>query len=202
MSTEASFFGLTGKKALIIGGGQGMGESTALFLGPRRLRRRPGPMSSPNEPMRWRQRSLPSGDRALPSRANVLEDQQISGIVAESEARLGGLDVMVSIVGAAVWGPLLQTTAEVWTRQMQLNLRYFFLLAKQVAQSFVQRDQAGAIVAIASVDGQRAAPMRGVYGRGQSRSDQSGADNGGRMGTAPHSGQRHRTRPHRDAQAV
>ena len=32
MSTEASFFGLAGKKALIIGGGQGMGESSALFL--------------------------------------------------------------------------------------------------------------------------------------------------------------------------
>jgi 3-oxoacyl-[acyl-carrier protein] reductase len=32
MPAETSFFGLAGKKGLIIGGGQGMGESTALFL--------------------------------------------------------------------------------------------------------------------------------------------------------------------------
>jgi 3-oxoacyl-[acyl-carrier protein] reductase len=32
MTTEASFFGLTGKNAMVIGGGQGMGESTSRFL--------------------------------------------------------------------------------------------------------------------------------------------------------------------------
>ncbi len=32
MADEASFFGLVGRKALIIGGGQGMGESTARLL--------------------------------------------------------------------------------------------------------------------------------------------------------------------------
>src|SRR6478736_2800150 len=32
MTTEASLFGLTGKKAMVIGGGQGMGESTSRFL--------------------------------------------------------------------------------------------------------------------------------------------------------------------------
>ena len=32
MEPESTFFGLTGKKALIIGGGQGMGEASAGFL--------------------------------------------------------------------------------------------------------------------------------------------------------------------------
>jgi 3-oxoacyl-[acyl-carrier protein] reductase len=32
MTAEASFFGLTDKKAMVIGGGQGMGESTSRFL--------------------------------------------------------------------------------------------------------------------------------------------------------------------------
>ena len=32
MTTEASLFGLAGKKAMVIGGGQGMGESTSRFL--------------------------------------------------------------------------------------------------------------------------------------------------------------------------
>ena len=47
---------------------------------------------------------------------------------------------------------------------MHLNLRYFFLVAQEAARTFIHRGQPGAIVGIASVDGQRAAPMRGIYG--------------------------------------
>jgi len=61
-------------------------------------------------------------------------------------------------------GSLLETTASVWDDQMRLNLRYFFLVAREVAQSLIRRNQQGAIVGIASVDGQRASPMRGAYG--------------------------------------
>jgi NAD(P)-dependent dehydrogenase (short-subunit alcohol dehydrogenase family) len=71
---------------------------------------------------------------------------------------------MISIVGAAAWGSLLDTTAEVWDQQMQLNLRYFFLTAREVAQTMIRRGTGGALVGIASVDGQRASPMRGAYG--------------------------------------
>jgi 3-oxoacyl-[acyl-carrier protein] reductase len=163
MSTDASFFDLTGKKALIVGGGQGMGESSALFLARAGcdvalvdlVSERAGTVG---------QKVTALGRQAFTVQGNVLEDAQIPRIVAEAEEKLGGLDLMVSIVGAAVWGSLLETTAEIWDQQMHLNLRYFFLVAKQVAESLVRRDQPGAIVGIASVDGQRAAPMRGVYG--------------------------------------
>jgi 3-oxoacyl-[acyl-carrier protein] reductase len=163
MSTEATFFGLTGKKALIIGGGQGMGESTALFLA------RAGCDVAlldmiPDRADAVGQKVTALGRQAFTIAGNVLDDVQIPLIVNEAEAKLGGLDLMVSIVGAAAWGSLLETTAEVWDQQMHLNLRYFFLVAKQVAESMIRRGQPGAIVGIASVDGQRAAPMRGVYG--------------------------------------
>ncbi|MDR3529464.1 MAG: SDR family oxidoreductase [Rhodopila sp.] len=163
MSQEATFFGLTGKKALIIGGGQGMGESTALLLA------RAGCDVAlvdlvPERADAVGQQVAATGRQAFTVAGNVLDDDQIPLIVAEAEAKLGGLDVMVSIVGAAVWGSLLETTADIWDEQMRLNLRYFFLVAKEVAQSMIRRDQPGAIVGIASVDGQRASPMRGVYG--------------------------------------
>jgi 2-deoxy-D-gluconate 3-dehydrogenase len=163
MSTEASFFGLTGKKALVVGGGQGMGESTALFLARAGCDVALVDVVSERADGVGRQVAA-LGRRAITVAGDVLDDGQIPRIVAEAEANLGGLDLMVSIVGAAVWGSLLDTTAEVWDQQMHLNLRYFFLVAKQVAESLVRRDQPGAIVGIASVDGQRAAPMRGVYG--------------------------------------
>jgi 3-oxoacyl-[acyl-carrier protein] reductase len=93
----------------------------------------------------------------------VLDDAQITGIVAAVE-QLGGIDVMVSIVGAAVWGSLLDTTAAIWDQQLHRNLRYFFLCAREVATTMIRRGNPGAIVGIASVDGQRASPMRGAYG--------------------------------------
>lgn len=163
MSSEASFFDLVGKKALIIGGGQGMGESSALFLA------RAGCDVALVDLIRDRADAVGEKVTALGRKAftivgNVLDDDEIPLIVAEAETKLGGLDLMVSIVGAAVWGSLLETTAEIWDDQMRLNLRYFFLIAKEVAQSLIRRGQPGAIVGIASVDGQRAAPMRGVYG--------------------------------------
>ncbi len=104
------------------------------------------------------------GRQAFTVAGDVLDDSQIGRIVGEAEARLSGLDIMISIVGAAAWGSLLETTASAWDDQMRLNLRYFFLMAKAVAQSLIRRGQEGAMVGIASVDGQRASPMRGAYG--------------------------------------
>jgi 3-oxoacyl-[acyl-carrier protein] reductase len=163
MPTETSFFGIAGKKALIIGGGQGMGESTALFLA------RAGCDVAlvdlvPERADAVGRKVGELGRQAFTIAGDVLDDHQIPLIVTEAEAKLGGLDLMVSIVGAAVWGSLLETTPDIWDQQMHLNLRYFFLAARQVAQSLIRREQSGAIVGIASVDGQRAAPMRGVYG--------------------------------------
>jgi 2-deoxy-D-gluconate 3-dehydrogenase len=163
MPAETSFFGLTGKKALIVGGGQGMGESTALFLARAGCDVALVDLIPERADAVGRQVTV-LGRQAFTIAGNVLDDDQIPLIVTEAEAKLGGLDLMVSIVGAAAWGSLLETTADVWDQQMHLNLRYFFLIARQVAQSLVRREQPGAIVGIASVDGQRAAPMRGVYG--------------------------------------
>jgi 3-oxoacyl-[acyl-carrier protein] reductase len=163
MITDATFFDLAGKKALIIGGGQGMGESSALFLA------RAGCDVAlvdlvPDRADGVGAKVAALGRAAFTVTGNVLDDAQVPIIVAEAEEKLGGLDVMVSIVGAAVWGSLLDTTAVIWDEQMRLNLRYFFLMGREMALSLIRRKVPGAIVGIASVDGQRAAPMRGVYG--------------------------------------
>ncbi len=163
MTEEASFFGLTGKKAMVIGGGQGMGESTSRFLA------RAGCDVAVIDLERNRAERVAGlvngfGRRGVPIIGDVLDDAQIPRIVAETERELGGIDVMVSIVGAAAWGSLLETTAAVWDQQARLNLRYFFLCAREVAAAMIKRGSPGAIVGIASVDGQRGSPMRGAYG--------------------------------------
>jgi 2-deoxy-D-gluconate 3-dehydrogenase len=163
MPDETSLFGLTGRKVLIIGGGQGMGEATAHFVS------RAGADVALVDIVHERAEAVAGmvgrhGTRGIPIVGDVLDDSQIPRIVAEADDKLGGIDAMVSIVGAAAWGSLLDTTGEVWDQQMHLNLRYFFLTCQAVARSMIARGTAGRIVGIASVDGQRASPMRGAYG--------------------------------------
>jgi 3-oxoacyl-[acyl-carrier protein] reductase len=163
MAQDDSLFGLSGKKALIIGGGQGMGEASALFLA------RAGcdvalVDVAAERADRVGQSVSQLGRNAYTVVGDVLKDAEVPRIVAEAESKLGGLDITVSIVGAAAWGSLLDTTPDVFDQQMSLNLRYFFLVCQETARSFIRRGQPGAIVGIASVDGQRAAPMRGIYG--------------------------------------
>jgi 3-oxoacyl-[acyl-carrier protein] reductase len=161
MTAEASFFGLTDKRAMVVGGGQGMGESTSRSLA------RAGCDVAVIDIERDRAERVVGvvgelGRRGVPVVGNVLDDAQIPAIVAAVEQQLGQIDVMVSIVGA--WGSLLDTTAEISDQQLHLNLRYFFLRAREVAATMIKRGNPGAIVGIASVDGQRSAPMRGAYG--------------------------------------
>ena len=139
MSDETSLFGLAGKKALIIGGGQGMGEASARFLAragcdvalvdlvPERAEHVAGIVNG-------------LGTKGVTVIGDVLDDAQIPRIVAEAEEKLGGLDRMISIVGAAAWGSLLETRpGEIWDQQMHLNLRYFFSTAKAVANVMIRR---------------------------------------------------------------
>jgi 3-oxoacyl-[acyl-carrier protein] reductase len=163
MTDASSLFGLAGKKALIIGGGQGMGEASAGFLA------RCGCDVALVDLVPDRAEHVAAmvsrhGVKAVTITGDVLDDARLPGIVAEADEKLGGLDRMISIVGAAAWGSLLETSGEVWDQQMSLNLRYFFLIAKEVANVMIRRGTGGRIVGIASVDGQRASPMRGAYG--------------------------------------
>jgi 3-oxoacyl-[acyl-carrier protein] reductase len=163
MSAEASLFGLSGKKALIIGGGQGIGESTALMLATVGCELALLDLV-PDRADAVVEKVEAAGGRAVSIAGDVLDDAQIPTIVAEAQAKLGGLEIMVSIVGAGAWGPLLEMTGDIWDQQMRLNLRYFFLIAREMAESLTRRGQPGSIVGIASVDGQRASPLRGAYG--------------------------------------
>ena len=160
---ETSLFGLRGKKAMIVGGGQGMGESTARFLA------RAGADVAVIDVVPERAERVAAivnglGTRGFAIVGDVLDDAQIPEIVTAAETRLGGIDAMISIVGAASFTSLLDTTAAIFDQQIHLNLRYFFLTASEVARRMMAGGQPGAIVGIASVDGQRSAPMRGAYG--------------------------------------
>ncbi|MBV9995741.1 MAG: SDR family oxidoreductase [Caulobacteraceae bacterium] len=162
---DTDLFRLAGKTALVVGGGQGIGEATALLLA------RVGCAVAVVDLEAERAEKVAAAVRALgrPAAAivaDVLDDAAPERIVAETLEALGGLDVMVCIVGAAGFGGVLEMTPKTWDAEHARNLRYFFFMCQAAARSFVRRKTAGVIVGLgtAGAVGFSSMPFAPAYG--------------------------------------
>jgi NAD(P)-dependent dehydrogenase (short-subunit alcohol dehydrogenase family) len=160
---SSSLFGLQGKRIMVIGGGQGMGEAT--------VRRLAGLGCSvavvdlePERAERIAAVAAEQGVKAIPVSVDVTNDQALIAAVARVERELGPLDGMATIVGMAGWAPIEEMSMETWDADHRRNLRYFFLAAQQVGKSLLARNAPGSIVCVASIDGIRSAPYHASYG--------------------------------------
>lgn len=158
-----SILGLEGKKALIVGGGRGMGEASALLLAQAGCD--VAILDNVVERAEVVAASVREFDRqSVAIAADILDETAVGKAVSEAEAALGGLDVLVTIVGQALFKPLLDVTLEEWDYDQSRNLRYFFIVAKAVAASMRARGIGGSMVCVGSVDGLVGAPHHGPYG--------------------------------------
>lgn len=158
-----SMFGLEGKSALIVGGGRGMGEASALMLAE-------AGCDVAILDSEWERAAFVAeavqriGRRSTPIVADVLDEASVRQAVAKAEDALGGLDVLVAIVGQALFKPLFEITLDEWDYEQARNLRYFFVIARAVAASMIRLGRPGSIICVGSVDGLQAAPSHGGYG--------------------------------------
>lgn len=140
---------LDGKKALITGGGRGIGFAIAeLFLAEcasvvicdvvaDRVAQAVAKLDS---------------DRAHGVVGDVSDPESVNDFVNAARAHMDGLDVLVNNAGIAVAEPFLEATVETWDRTMSVNLRGSFLVAQAAARHMVA-DGGGAIVNISSSNG-------------------------------------------------
>ena len=155
--------GLEGKTVLVVGGGQGMGESTAWILAG------VGVDVAVLDAERERADRVAAdlvdlGARSLAVTADVLDDAALVDAVERTERELGDLHGLVTIVGAATWGPIVDMSLDHWDLDHRRNLRYFFVAAREVARSLLRRGSSGSIVCVASVDGIQSAALHASYG--------------------------------------
>ena len=156
-------FGLAGKTALVWGGGQGMGAATALRLA--RVGCQVAVVDCVPERAEQTARELERrGARAVAVIADVTDEAQAQAAVAETEARLSPVDVMVTVVGMASFKPLTEVSADDWSRDFAVNLNSFLYTSRAVARSLMRERRSGAIVGIASVSGLVSAPLHAPYG--------------------------------------
>lgn len=156
-------FKLAGKVAIVWGGGQGMGEKSAI-----RLAEAGCDVTVVDVELERAEkvcadiRSL--GRRAFPYVADITREDQVIATVAASDAELGPVDTMVTVVGMAFWGDLFDVDEELWEKSFNVNLKSFFYTARAVARSLVRNEKPGTIVGVCSVSGLQSAANHGPYG--------------------------------------
>ena len=153
---------LTGKVAIVTGGGHGIGRALALrFAGEGAAVAICG---TAREPLDATARDLAdTGARALARVADVADEAAVAALVAETVKAFGGLDVLVN--NAGITGPTASVaeapTAE-WERTLAVNLTGAFLCAKHAIPHLIAGGN-GRILNITSVAGRIGYALRSAY---------------------------------------
>jgi NAD(P)-dependent dehydrogenase (short-subunit alcohol dehydrogenase family) len=157
-------FDLTGKTAVVTGGGRGIGRGISRAMAKCGASvvvagRSVGPL---NEAMAELEAL---GVRALPVPADITIVDDIARLVSAAVEEFGAIDCWVNNAGSADpsdVGPLIDLTESQWDAVVDLNLKWTFFAAQAAARAMVGRG--GSIVNISSRSGSQPCPMTGQYG--------------------------------------
>ena len=150
-------FDLTGKVAIVTGGGSGLGRQMAealaeagadLVLCARKVERCEQVASGLEK----------LGRRALALPCDIRDPAQIAQVVGRTRDELGRVDILVNNAGTS-WGASPEDVPlEGWQKVMDVNLTGAFLFAQQAGRVMIEQGDGGKIVNVASVAAFRGAP--------------------------------------------
>jgi NAD(P)-dependent dehydrogenase (short-subunit alcohol dehydrogenase family) len=151
-----NLFDLSGKTAIVTGGGKGIGRQMAqglaeaganIVLCARQAERCEQAAAELEE----------LGVRALGLGCDVRDPEQVQAVVARTVSDFGGADILVNNAGT-VWGASPEDMPlEGWQKVVDVNLTGVFLFSQAVGRVMIDR-KGGSIVNIASVAGLHGAP--------------------------------------------
>jgi NAD(P)-dependent dehydrogenase (short-subunit alcohol dehydrogenase family) len=141
--------GLRGKGVLVTGGSRGIGLAAA-----RRFLEEGARVHLCGHEAAGVEKALGDlGDPAVGSTVcDVSRVEDVTGLVSDAAASLGGIDVLANNAGISWREPFLDITPEHWDRIIEVNLRGMFLVGQAVARHMVTRG-GGVIVNMASTNG-------------------------------------------------
>jgi len=150
-------FDLSGKVAIVTGGGTGIGRQMAealaemgadLVLCARKAER----CEQAAEELRG------LGVRAVGMGCDVRDPEQVQAVVDRARDELGRIDILVNNAGT-VWGAWPEDTPLAgWQKVVDVNLTGVFLCSQAVGRAMIQQGEGGKIVNISSVAGLGGAP--------------------------------------------
>src|SRR5437660_7958038 len=94
--------------------------------------------------------------------ADVTKGADITDLIANTEAALGPITILVNNAGIGLFGPAHEKTEADWDRVLDTNLKSVFLVSKAVVPSMIRRG-AGDIINISSLAGKNTFAGGGIY---------------------------------------
>ena len=142
---------LEGRKAIITGGGAGIGEAIAtafvlegasIVIADKDLDAAENVAASLRD----------HGHTAHVAQCDVSDAKSVEGMVQTAVECLGSIDTLVNNAGFGRAGKLLETTEEDWDRMMDVNVKGIFLVSKHTLPHLL-KSGGGCIINMASVAG-------------------------------------------------
>lgn len=152
---------LTGKVALVTGGGRGLGEAICHTLGQAGVVTIVADIREDlAEKVALEIQS--EGGKAAPLRLDVCDEQQAEAAIQQVTQEYGGIDFLINNAGTDVTLSVEELAISDWDRVLAVNLRAPFILSKFVFPSMRQRGS-GHIVNVASTASKRTWPNASAY---------------------------------------
>jgi len=152
--------GLSGRHAVVTGGGRGIGSAIAAMLA--------GEGASvtllgrDRERLETAARTLGPGVRADVAVCDVAESESVAQTFRDIRARHAAIDILVNNAGQAESAPFAKTDPALWQRMLAVNLTGTFLCAREVVSGMIERGW-GRIVNVASTAGLVGYPYVAAY---------------------------------------
>ena len=152
---------LRGRRALVTGGGRGIGKATALALA------RAGAdvavaARTRAEVDQVAEEARTLGVRAVALTADVGKGEDVKALFRSARETLGGIDILVNGAGIAPTAPFAKTSDELWHSVLAVNLSGVFFATREALPEMAERGW-GRIVNVASVAGKTAMPYIAAY---------------------------------------
>jgi len=152
---------LTGKVAVVTGGGAGIGRGIAdgfAAFGARVVlfERDAARMAKASAEIGA------TGAEVLGLPVDVRDGEAVRQAVAQTCERFGRIDILVNNAGGAFAAPFLETTEKGWDALHRANLKHIYHCTQHVARGMIERG-GGSIINVVSIEGVRAAPLYATY---------------------------------------
>lgn len=158
-----NWINVEGKVAIVTGGSRGIGESIAKALGQSGAKvviasRKQDGLDAAAERLRA------AGVEVLPLVCHTGKPADVKALVEKVVGTYGKVDVLVNNAATNLhFGPLLTAEDVAFDKTIEVNVKGYFYMTREVARHLIDRNAPGSIINVASIVALGAAMMQGVY---------------------------------------
>jgi NAD(P)-dependent dehydrogenase (short-subunit alcohol dehydrogenase family) len=161
-SNVLDLFRLDGRKALVTGGGKGLGKVIAMALAQAGAEVAVASRTLADCQQVAKEIAEATGRKTHAIAADVSRSAEVAGLMAAAQGALGPLDILVNNAGVNVRAPAHEMSERDWDAIIDINLKAPFLCAREVLAGMCQRGW-GRIINLGSIMSVVALPGRGPY---------------------------------------